>query len=211
MRLPKRSLKWASRNLPTESRSRITIWSNQPKPARTWSHRTFAPSTTPWWRAKPRQTWSSTPRGPAWCQASSRSMPGCWGSPRCPCLTVKRGTCQLGQIWMQWKKSTLFKLGLLVMLLLELSDKWLSVTIFQVPPFSMMTLLVRIPQCGNFRIFLSLRFYVNSIEFKNCNFCNFIGSEFCSFGKFQPFKSVKIHKNQKSEPQNVWKYKILQF
>ena len=144
MRLLKRSSKWASTNLPPESWSRITTWSNQRKPAQTWSHRTFAPSTTPWWRAKLRQTWSLTPRGPAWCRASLRSMLGCWGFPRCPCPMDKRGTCQLGQIWMQWKRSTLYKLDLLETWLLESSDKWLSVTIFQVLQSSTMNLLVRI-------------------------------------------------------------------
>ena len=34
---------------------------------------------------------------------------------------------------------------------------------------------------------------------KNCPFCHFRGCEFCSFGKFQPSKSAKIHKNQNSK------------
>ena len=55
--------------------------------------------------------------------------------------------------------------------------------------------------CGIFRIFLWLRFYVKSIVenlwvlWLNCYFCHFKGSEFCWFGKFQPSKSTKIHKN----------------
>ena len=35
--------------------------------------------------------------------------------------------------------------------------------------------------------------------------CSFRGSEFCYFGKFQPSKSAKIHKNQYSEPLSLLK------
>ena len=34
-------------------------------------------------------------------------------------------------------------------------------------------------------------------------FCHFRGSGFCSFGKFQPSKNAKFHKNQNSVPLNV--------
>ena len=37
--------------------------------------------------------------------------------------------------------------------------------------------------------------FVDSRNAKNCQFCHFRGSELCSFGKFPPSKSAKIHKN----------------
>ena len=52
--------------------------------------------------------------------------------------------------------------------------------------------IAHLPGCGNFRIFLSLRFYM----FQTCPFCNFSGSEFCWFGIFRPFDSAKLHKSQ---------------
>ena len=63
------------------------------------------------------------------------------------------------------------------------------------------------PQCGNFRIFLSLRFYVKSTfgESRSCKtafFYHFRDTEFCWFGKFQPSISSK---NQNSSPLNVLK------
>ena len=39
-------------------------------------------------------------------------------------------------------------------------------------------------------------------------FCDFRGSEFCWLGKFQSWKSAKIHENQNSEPPNVSKWQI---
>jgi len=64
-------------------------------------------------------------------------------------------------------------------------------------------------QCGKFRIFLSLRFYVKSIlenlEVLKLPFCCFKSSEICWFCRFQPSKSAKNHKHQNSEPQRcVW-------
>ena len=41
---------------------------------------------------------------------------------------------------------------------------------------------------------------------KNCHFWYFKSFEFCSFGKLQPSKSAKIHKNQNSGPLNVLKW-----
>ena len=68
-------------------------------------------------------------------------------------------------------------------------------------------------QCGNFRIFLSLRFYVKSIleilEVLKLPFFHFRHSEFCWIGKFQPLKCAKIHKNQNSEPPKVSKRQIM--
>jgi len=62
-------------------------------------------------------------------------------------------------------------------------------------------LTIRGPQCGNFRIFVSLRFYVKQfcgfLKFKICRFCHSRGCEFCSFGQFQPSKNEKMHKNSK--------------
>ena len=49
--------------------------------------------------------------------------------------------------------------------------------------------MILLPQCGNSRIFLSHRFYVKSI-LENLH---------------SPLKSAKIHKNQHSEPLNVFK------
>jgi len=84
----------------------------------------------------------------------------------------------------------------------SLKDRWVLITILN----------ENWPQCGNFRIFLSLRFYVNSIlenqKFKNCTFCEFLGSEFCYLVKLQPSKSAKIHKNQNWDPLNVLKWQI---
>ena len=52
-------------------------------------------------------------------------------------------------------------------------------------------------QCGNFRIFQSLRFYVKSMlenleVLKTAVFAIFRGCGFCSFGKFQLSKSAKF-------------------
>ena len=62
-------------------------------------------------------------------------------------------------------------------------------------------------KCGNFMIFLSFRFYVKSI-FKNLEvlkllFLLFLMPSILFFGKIQPSKSAKFHKNQNSEPINV--------
>ena len=68
-------------------------------------------------------------------------------------------------------------------------------------------------QCGNFIIFLSLRFYVKSIlgnlEVPKLLFLPFC--EFCPFGKNQDLKSAKIHKNKNSEPLNVSEWQIMNF
>ena len=55
-------------------------------------------------------------------------------------------------------------------------------------------------QCGNFRIFLSLRFHVkstldNSETLQNCRLCHFRGSKLGTFGTFHPSKSAKVHKS----------------
>ena len=47
--------------------------------------------------------------------------------------------------------------------------------------------------------------FVDSRSAKNAIFAILGGCEFCSFGKFQPSKSAKMHKNQNSEPLNVLK------
>ena len=67
---------------------------------------------------------------------------------------------------------------------------------------------------NNCRIFLSL-FYVKSI-LQNLRtlkllFCQFRGSKYCKFGKFQPSNSARIHKSPISDPQNVSKCQILRF
>ena len=56
----------------------------------------------------------------------------------------------------------------------------------------------------------SHRFYVKlileNLEVLNLFFFfNFLGPEFCSFGKFQPFKNAKIQKNHNTDPLNVLK------
>ena len=91
-----------------------------------------------------------------------------------------------------------------------------------------------IAQFGNFWIFQSFRFYVKSIlvilkcqkllftilepqkprfwwmlNFQKCHFFHFRSSVFCWFGKCQPSKSAKIHKNQNSKPANVLRWQIL--
>ena len=66
-----------------------------------------------------------------------------------------------------------------------------------------------VPQCENFMIFLSFRFYVKSICGNLEVPSHFRGSEFSAFGEFQPSKSAKILKTQNSEPLNVSKWQIL--
>ena len=64
-------------------------------------------------------------------------------------------------------------------------------------------------------IFVSLKSYVKAIlrilEVQKLPFLPYSGYEFCSFGEFQPSKSAKIHRNQKSQPLNVVKWQILHF
>ena len=72
------------------------------------------------------------------------------------------------------------------------------------------------PQCGNFRIFQSLRFYVKSIlgilEVQILQFLAiFWVMNFANFWNFSTQKSAKIHKNPNSEPLNVLKWQILHF
>ena len=38
-----------------------------------------------------------------------------------------------------------------------------------------------------------------------------MGCEFCCFGKYQPSKSAKFHKNQTTEPENVLKWQLADF
>ena len=49
---------------------------------------------------------------------------------------------------------------------------------------------------------------LENLEVQKVPFLHFRGCEFCSF---QPSKSAKIHKNQNSEPPNVFKWQILHF
>jgi len=71
-------------------------------------------------------------------------------------------------------------------------------------------------QCGNFRIFVSPRFYVKSVLWilevqKLLVSCYFRACEFCSFGNFQPTKSEKILENCSMKPLDVLKWLILHF
>ena len=49
------------------------------------------------------------------------------------------------------------------------------------------------PQCGNFEDFY-VKSILENLEILKLPLFPFYGSEFCSFGKFQPSKSAKIHK-----------------
>ena len=53
--------------------------------------------------------------------------------------------------------------------------------------------------------------FMHSRSAKTAIFAIKKGSEFCSFGKFQPSKSAKIHKSKNSEPLDVVKWLILHF
>ena len=72
----------------------------------------------------------------------------------------------------------------------------------------MVRIFDQVPQCGKFRIFLLLLFYVKSIldnlEVLKMPFLLYFASEFCLFG-FQPSKNVKTNENEKSEPLNMLK------
>ena len=65
-------------------------------------------------------------------------------------------------------------------------------------------------QCGNFQDFRHLDFAQNqfreSRSSKIAIFSNLRGFKFCKFGKFQPTKNAKIHKNQNTKPLNVIKW-----
>ena len=52
------------------------------------------------------------------------------------------------------------------------------------------------PQCGNFEDFY-VKSILENLEILKLPLFPFYGSEFCSFGKFQPSKSAKIHKKSK--------------
>ena len=75
------------------------------------------------------------------------------------------------------------------------------------------SLAVKSRQCGNVRIFVLVRFYVKSIlknpKVPKLQFWPLLGSENCLFGKFKPSKSVKIGKNQTSEPLTLLIWQIL--
>ena len=65
-------------------------------------------------------------------------------------------------------------------------------------------------------IFLSTQFLreINFGESKSSTttvFAYFEGLKFCKFGKFQPSKIAKFHKEQNSEAVNVSKWQILHF
>ena len=64
-------------------------------------------------------------------------------------------------------------------------------------------------QCGIFRIFLSLIFYVKSI-LENLKVLKlpFLSSELCHFGRFHPSKTAQIHINQNAELLNVLKRQL---
>ena len=65
-------------------------------------------------------------------------------------------------------------------------------------------------QCGNFKVFLSVRFYVKSIleavKVQNLPFSLFLGLRIFNVGKFQTSETDKNHKNQNSELSNVLKW-----
>ena len=78
-------------------------------------------------------------------------------------------------------------------------------------------LKVRTTHCGNFKILVSLRFYVKSILRILCRiaktaiFAILRAVNFVQMVNFSLKKSTKIHKNQNSEPLNVVKWLILNF
>ena len=67
-------------------------------------------------------------------------------------------------------------------------DGWYTVWKFQDFP---VTRILREINFGEFR------------GIKIADFCHFRDSEVCEFGRFQPLKSAKIHKNQNSQPPKV--------
>ena len=72
-------------------------------------------------------------------------------------------------------------------------------------------------QCGNFRIFLHLRFFVKAIwilwSFKNCHFDHFSSTEFWIFGIFLHFQvwNFQIPKNRNSKLPKLLKRQVLNF
>ena len=75
--------------------------------------------------------------------------------------------------------------------------------------------LIRNTQCGNFRIFLLLRFYVKSISVilkpLNCHFDHLSCCEFCILGNFWHFHVWNVSKNQESKLQKLLKRQFLTF
>ena len=78
--------------------------------------------------------------------------------------------------------------------------------------FSKKKLFADESQCGNYMIFLSLRFYVKSIlrilEAQKLPFLQILGFWFLLIWSISPFKKCKIHKHQNSEYLNLTKWQI---